>query len=261
MHFTGSTSIEFDTYARIEGKSGQEISFGYSVIQMTAPGGAKFYANNTVATVYGTDYVEIGFSAGGRIDFMVVSTVKARMNAYGFTPLTTASNMYLGNVGQLWLACYATTFYDGGGGYQDLQDDLLVMAEFKPKKTITIDPVTGNKTVSEETIINPINGLEYMDLLSLPRWMTNYDVIVAKLKEENGDLLSEQDIEELIEDHDEAGWLLSRDVSAFNDCTSGAVRQLDIEIKEMYELIFSRITALENENKLLKERILALETK
>ena len=144
---------------------------------------------------------------------------------------------------------YATTYYDNGGGYQDLQDDLSVMAEFKPRKNIIIDPETREKTISQHTEINPNTGLEYLDLLSLPRWMTNYDSVVEKLKSENGDLLSNEDIEELLEDYHEAGWLLCRNISAFNDCTSGGVRQLDIEMKELYELMANRITVLENKIK------------
>ena len=91
--------------------------------------------------------------------------------------------------------------------------------------------------------------------------MTNYDEVFVRLKEDNGDLLSDTDIEDLIEDHDEAGWMLSRNIGRFNDLTSGAVRQMDLENKEMYELIFSRLTALENENRSLKERIAELETR
>ena len=53
--------------------------------------------------------------------------------------------------------------------------------------------------------------------------------------------------------------MLSRNIGRFNDLTSGAVRQMDIENKEMYELIFSRLTALEKENKELKERVTVLE--
>lgn len=215
---------------------------------------------NNASVIKGPSFVEIGTNSAGYIAFTFANIEKIRMNTYGFCPYpSTSRNMLLGNTGQLWISCYANTFYDGGGGYQDLQDDLAVMAEFKAKKNITIDPETGEKLTSEDPLINPDTGLEYMDLLSLPRWMTNYDDVFKKLKEENGNLLSDEDIQDLIEDPHEAGWLLHRNVAAFNDCTSGGLRQLDIETKEMYELILSRLTSLELENKLLKERILILE--
>lgn len=83
--------------------------------------------------------------------------------------------------------------------------------------------------------------------------MTNYDEIVEKLKSENGNLLSDEDVGELIQDRDEAGGYFAEIKGRFDDLTSGGLRQMDLENKEMYELIFSRLTALEKENKELKE--------
>ena len=262
MFFSSNAKLKFGTYGNIYGPvTGQYIGFANDSIIVATSGLARFQVANTSAFIDGPAYVDIGTNLAGYIKFSFTDVERMRMNAYGFCPTATQNgNLLLGNSGQQWSACYAYVFYDGGGGYQDLQDDLAVMAEYQPKKVISIDPETGEKVVSKETLINPETGLEYIDLLSLPRWMTNYDAVVAKLKAENGELLSDEDITELIEDHDEAGWMLGRNISAFNDCTSGAVRQLDIETKEMYELILSRITVLENENKALKARIAALET-
>ena len=192
--------------------------------------------------------------------FKFAGTTKAQMNQYGLRP-TTNNGMILGDASYRWNQIYGSAYYDENGLFQDLQDDLLTMSEITPKKLISIDPETGEKQISIDTIKDVNTGLEYIDLHSLPRWMTNYEDVLKKLKEENGDLLSIEDIDELILDDNEAGWMLSRNIGRFNDLTSGAVRQMDIENKEMYELIFSRLTALENENRSLKERIAEIETR
>lgn len=295
MYFTASANVEFaanavvtfGAAARLTGAGGESITFINDQIYMTSTTGAYFYlynaysklisdgntsivagsaplpiddsvsTNQTACVVAAKNiYINPGTSYLAYIRFG--STNKIQINQYGMRS-STSNSMLLGDSGYYWTSCYATTYYDNGGGYQDLQDDLVVMSEFQPRKAISIDPITKEKIISETTEINPKTGLEYLDLLSLPRWMTNYDEVVKKLKEENGDLLSEEDIDELIQDQHEAGWLLCRNVGAFNDCTSGGLRQLDIEVKEVFELILSRLTNLENENKELKTRIAVLE--
>ena len=137
------------------------------------------------------------------------------MNQYGLRP-TANNGMQLGDASYRWASIYGSAYYDESGLFQDLQDDLIVMSEIQPRKKVTIDPETGVKTKSEVTYVDKESGLEYIDNLSLPRWMTNYDEVFVRLKEDNGDLLSDTDIEDLIEDHDEAGWMLSRNIGRFN---------------------------------------------
>jgi hypothetical protein len=79
--------------------------------------------------------------------------------------------------------------------------------------------------------------------------LTNYDDVVATLKHDNCDLITQADIDEYILDDEEAGWMLKTDFTLLSDLTMGAVRQLDSEVISMFELLSSRITALENGTK------------
>jgi len=53
-------------------------------------------------------------------------------------------------------------------------------------------------------------------------------------------------------DQDEAKWMAPRNVSLFNDLTSGAVRQLDTEFLELYEWTTAEIKNLRDEVAALK---------
>lgn len=295
MYFTASANVEFASHtvvkfgaaSKLTGSGGESIYFNGAQIFMTSTTGNYFYlyngyskliSNGNTSIVAGSASLPIDDSVTSLKTACVVaagniyinpgtsyiayirfgSTNKIQINQYGMRP-SANNGMLLGDTGYRWSGVYGSAFYDEGGLFQDLQDDLLVMSEIKPKKHINIDPESGEKQTSIETLKDSDTELEYIDLHSLPRWMTNYDLVAKKLKEDSGDLLSDDDIDELILDDNEAGWMLSRNIGRFNDLTSGAVRQMDIENKEMYELIFSRLTALEKENKELKERVTVLE--
>ena len=75
--------------------------------------------------------------------------------------------------------------------------------------------------------------------------MLNKDDVKQKLRNDCGCLIEETDIEEWILDYNEAGWMISRNASAFYDLLPGAIRQLDIEMKELIEVQATRITMLE----------------
>jgi len=85
--------------------------------------------------------------------------------------------------------------------------------------------------------------------VSLPLEFTNYDDVVGKLKNDNWDLITQEDIDILIQDDDEAGWMLTIDFGLLSDLTTGAVRQLDTDMISMFNLLSERITVLENKGK------------
>lgn len=264
MYFTSNAQILFTDNAKLtQTDGGASVEFYDDELWLEGPTGQYLQLNGNYVHLFTDDYLTISAGAAQKIYFKFGTNSTIQTNIYGIRPVNTYDSgtlrQTLGDSGYEWATCYARTYYDDGGGYLDLQDDLAVMAEFKPRKKVEIDPETKEKTIPKETEINPKSGFEYLDILSMPRWMTNYDEVFKKLKEENGDLLSKEDIDELIQDREEAGWLLNRNLGAFNDLTSGGLRQMDLENKEMYELIFSRLTALEKENKKLKERVTVLE--
>jgi len=161
----------------------------------------------------------------------------------GFGPLVDGFP-YLGWSGKYWKECRANTFYDSGGELLDTHDDLVILSEFKPKKRTVSSAKTGEET--EELVLSE-DGHQEIDVLTLPNWLVDRDAVRHKLKTDNGDMITDADIDEWIEDYEEAGWLVGRNVSRFNDLTNGAVRQLDTEMISMFELLSSRITALEQQ--------------
>jgi len=148
------------------------------------------------------------------------------------------STSYLGTSTLDWEYAYIEKLYYSTIASYDIYDDLYELSKIESKKII----VDGKEEeVKDERKQQPI-----MDPLSLRREFTNYDDISRQLKEDNGNLISDEDIEILIQDEDEAGHLLRIDLGMLSSLTTGAVRQLDSEVISMFELLSSRITALEN---------------
>jgi len=179
------------------------------------------------------------------IDFKFGTSTYMYMNRYAFVP---ASGRYpqLGNTGtQQWSACYAQAFYRNGTALDGF-DDLYELSQIAPQKRQIRDAET-REAISEEDVINPKINMPYIDPFSLPEALTNIDDVILKLKQDNCDLITEADIEEWLHDYDEAGWMIHIDVGLFSDLTNGAVRQLDSEMISMFDLLSSRITALEQQ--------------
>ena len=124
---------------------------------------------------------------------------------------------------------YSYNYYDEGGLFQDKQDDLAVLAELKALP----------ETVDKES------GMEKIDIASLPTWYSNYNELKREFFRDNGNLVTEEDFDNWIKDDNGLKWKLRRNISRFNDLTSGGLRQLDKEVLEMFELLSSRITKLE----------------
>jgi hypothetical protein len=252
MHFTSTGKITFarsDQY--VSGSSTtMALNSGANSIRMFNAGGVQINAEySTSADIYLNAVDEIRLDAGStdRTLFAFGGTNKIEVtneSNLGIGPLTTNTGL-LGWDGKYWNECRATTFYDNGGGYLDTHDDLTLLAEFKPKMKKVKDP--GSQKDVEVPDIDEKTGTQRIDILALPEWLIDKQAIREKLKRDNGDLITEADIDEWIEDYDEAGWMVGRNVSLFNDLTSGAVRQLDHEMIEMFELLSSRLTTLENQ--------------
>jgi hypothetical protein len=66
------------------------------------------------------------------------------------------------------------------------------------------------------------------------------------------EMITEEDIEELVTVDEEAGHLLKIDMGMLSNLTTAAVRQLDSEMISMFELLATRITAIETANNTTK---------
>jgi len=90
--------------------------------------------------------------------------------------------------------------------------------------------------------IDQKTNLPELSINSLPKWMTNYDKLRKEINRENGELMSDEDFDELLLDEDGLGWRYYRNFGHFADLTAGAVRQVDKKIDDL----LSRIKSLEN---------------
>jgi hypothetical protein len=231
------------------------IDFGAATITVNTAGGLKldssgrirFYSGATLRGDIYSDSLYIALIGSGSNTALIGSdngkacwfgTLQPAFSTYG---IGTATN----KVG----AIYGTGFYDDGVliTAPDILDDLYIMSQYDVKKEVIVDPATGSK-IKGEPLVHPISGGNILDIHSIPRWMTNYDEVVLKLKHDNGDLITDEDIEEYMHDINGAEWMLCRNVATYGDMTSGALRQLDVEMKGMFELLAGRITALENKS-------------
>jgi hypothetical protein len=152
------------------------------------------------------------------------------------------SSFNLGYTTKAWKNIYGDAIYRNGSAL-DVYDDLYELSQVKSKKE--------KNEFGEKIEVEKLNakGLPVIDPLSIPQELTNYDDVVATLKHDNCDLITQADIDEYILDDEEAGWMLKTDFTLLSDLTMGAVRQLDSEVISMFELLSSRITALENGTK------------
>jgi len=171
-----------------------------------------------------------------------VGSVGSNANQKGIYP-TSNLGCACGQDTQAWSWVYSYNFLDKCL-FLDEIDDLAELQKVKG---------TGKK----DTLANK----EKLDLNSLPRWATNYQSLKDELKAENGELITDADIDELILDEDELGFRLFRNTGHFLDLTSGAVRQLDNEITEDIVEQFNMLhEGLLSEISTLKTRITQLET-
>ena len=232
---------------------------GYDAIQISDSTGISIVSPAKSVTVDVDDNINLDcgtYSSDslGVIDFKSNGTRFMFAKAVGLFPGGSNSTKYLGYAGLFhWKALYISEIWnDGTQIIFDTVDDLYELSLFKPRKQMVIDSDTEMKTEGA-VYTDPVHGHEYLDLYSLPKYLTNYDQIFADIKKHTCGLMTDIEIEEDLNDYEELGWMLSRNLCAFTDLTNGAVRQLDVEMKELFELAMGRITELEKQIKQMKE--------
>jgi len=166
-------------------------------------------------------------------------TDQIQMSSNGITafliPYQSAAETYLGTSSYNWWRIYGEEIYLDGSALPDTLDDLYELSQMK---TLT------DKDTNEE--IEYKKGLPRLDLLSLNKVFTNYDELREEIQNENGELISDEDFDEMLQDRNQLGYRLHANLGLLSNLTTGAVRQLDSEVIGMFELLSSRITALEN---------------
>jgi hypothetical protein len=167
---------------------------------------------------------------------------KIYMTQYGMFP---SGSIVLGSSSARWSAVHTTAVYRDGTALDDF-DDLYELSKISPRQRKVYDEKT-KEVVAQEDIKNPKINMAYIDPFSVPQSLTNYTEVVETLKRDNCDLITDEDIEEWLQDYDEAGWMLQIDLGLFTDLTAGGLRQLDREVIEMFSLMAERITTLERQ--------------
>lgn len=124
---------------------------------------------------------------------------------------TTDNLYYNGTVGKSWKAVYSYAYYDEDGvSIVDDQPDLDIL-----------------HAMVEAEDIEPRDGIRRVGLMSLPDLMTNKKDLREKIRRDNGDLVSDEDFEEMVQDYDNLGSMLRRRLGGQVDYNSGAIRELD----------------------------------
>lgn len=173
--------------------------------------------STTAPASLGTTVFGLNFNSGGAAS----TTVQHRDNL--IRPGTSGS-IYLGSSSYLWNSVWASTMYTTASGYFDVLDDLQALHSMKPK----------NK-----------NGVLVTDILTLPKEITNYEKLREELQAENGELLSDKDFDELLQDDDELGYRLLVDVGKSTDLSIGAIRQLDNEMSDLLQQVADWVSNIE----------------
>ena len=235
-----------DTYdlgssSRVWKQIHQADAFVEDTIQHSSGNSEISFASDDIDLDSGGD-IFLDAATGGSVYFAIAGTNKAYFSSSAYYPYTSDA-IKLGGSANLWSECWATAFYDDGGGYNDELDDLYELSQIKPRYKKQKDPVTDEETQALDR--HPDTGLMQLDNNSLPKWMNTYDEAAQRLRNDCGCMVTEDDIVFLLDDYEEAGWMICRNVALFADLTSGAVRQLDTDVLAMFEMLSSRITKLE----------------
>lgn len=152
-----------------------------------------------------------------------------------------ATGKYFGSTGDPWTTVNTVNIRRTNEYNLDVYDDLYELSQIQPKKK-KVENEKGE--LIDEEVVND-KGHPIMDPSKFPLELTNYDEVVMLLKADNGDLITEEDIKDMIQDDDEAGHMLKIDMGLLANLTTGAVRQLDKEVIELFDLLSNRITKLE----------------
>jgi hypothetical protein len=104
--------------------------------------------------------------------------------------------------------------------------------------------------------------------MSLPKYITTYDHQKCKIKEDNGELLTDDDIDEILNDKDDIGGYVGINLGELVSLVEGSIRQLDRESSDLILQLANwvnsnskKLDTLEKENVALKQKLLLLESK
>jgi len=228
--------IAFDTVGKISfgGTTTNYIGGTSSTIAIYAGAYVQGYfnANGGITFNASASYMDISLNAGRDIELDAANElildggggVWFRQNGSATSAIGSAG-IYPGNTAQVvgqtganrWGAMYATVFYSATTTYSDDLDDLQILHNMRP----LVDKETKNVKRDKD-------GRMILDLRSAPSNMTNYNEVKEKIKSDNCDRITYEEIDELLHDDDELGdWVMQKDKEFIAMC-SGAVRQLDI---------------------------------
>lgn len=135
--------------------------------------------------------------------------------------------------------------YAGGSFYPFTGETVSLGAAGKDFNTLYISAVLLNGTQIHDALddldtLHSVKALPdgKMNLLTLPKEFTSFDLAKAQLIKQSGDMLSPEDAEAALLDHDDMAHMVSLNLGEFVNLIEGAVRQLDRESSEVqYETL------------------------
>jgi len=110
-----------------------------------------------------------------------------------------------------------------------------------------------------------------LDLTSLPANFNYFTKAKTKLREDNGELLTDTEIDEMLQDPEDMGHMLALNMVDYTSLIEGAVRQLDVEYSNLVQqlanwinMVDLRLKAIETNTPTIQslvDRIVALENR
>lgn len=160
--------------------------------------------------------------------------------SYGSLYPDNNTNRSLGNSSYYWDKIYGNNIYYKNVSTFDIVDDLEVIDNIK---------------AASEKKTNAGKEIPISDSKTIPKFLTNRDALWEEVKEENGDLITEAEFDELIDDPDGLEWRLHYNMGDMVSLAQGGIRQLNKELTEdvyeefnsLIEDLLMRVNALEKE--------------
>ena len=235
-HIYGTSSLIY--MGLVNGGGYINVGSAGAYIYTNGVGSLKSEGNMTVKSYDGNVYLDADSTHG--VYFAFEGSTKAYVNAWGLVP-SLSNHMTLGSSSQYLQACYATAFYDNGGGYNDDQDDLDVLHTMKPKLDSNVE-------------VRDSDGLMVLDINTIPDYMTNKVELRKELSDEfnEGVALSDSEFDNLMLLPNVKS-RVKRNLIRFVDIGVGAIRQLDIENSELIEQLGDWLADIESRLRLLEQ--------
>lgn len=172
--------------------------------------GPNIWGNSGQVRIEASASISIGVTTSG-ITFETSSGNRIDYNTGNLRPQYTNAAS-LGGTSNRWNEIHCTAFWAGGTQRYDTLDDL--------------DVLHAIKTLPDGKI----------DLRSLPKKFNYLDEAKAKIKEQNFDMLTDDEITEMIaDDSEDMTGFLALNVAEYTSLIEGAVRQLDKETSDLFQ--------------------------